>query len=119
MSIAQQRHINRFDLYAAKNLKFKDFEANGVGAVKGKPDGFAFENRRSTRLFSYYVSDNDSLNLNFTVPKDQKTKFKIYESSFDLLSNELFTVPERTNEMIPKPFILNDAIIVTKTIDIN
>mgnify|MGYP000716487188 CR=1 FL=1 len=115
----QQRRINRFDLYANKDVKFKDFEANGIEVPKGSPEGFAFDNRRSTRLFSYFVSDNDSLNLNFTVPKDQKTQFKIYEASFDLLSNELFTVPERTKEMIPKPFILNDAIIVTKTIDIN
>lgn len=119
LSVVQQRRINRFDLYANKDVKFKDFEANGIEVPKGNPEGFAFENRRSTRLFSYFVSDNDSLNLNFTVPKDQKTQFKIYEASFDLLSNEIFTVPERTKEMIPKPFILNDAVIVTKTIDIN
>lgn len=119
MSIVQQRQINRFDLYANKDVKFKDFEANGVEVPKGKPEGFAFENRRSTRLFSYFVSDKDSLNLNFTVPRNQKTQFEIYEASFDLLSNELFTIPERAKEMIPKPFILNDAIIVTKTIDIN
>ena len=119
MSIVQQRLINRFDLYASKDVKFKDFEANGVEVRKEKPEGFAFENRRGTRLFSFFVSDNDSLNLSFTVPKDQKTQFKIYESSFDLLTNDLFTVPKRTNEMIPKPFILNDAVIVTRTIDIN
>lgn len=119
MSIVQQRQINRFDVYASKDIKFKNFEANGVKVHKPSEEGFAFENRRSTRLFSYYVSDNDSLNLNFTVPKNQKTQLKIYESSFDLLSNKLFTVPERTREMIPKPFILNDAVIVTQTIDIN
>ncbi len=118
MSIMQQRRINRFDVYADKDLKFKDFEANGIKVPKGK-EGFAYENRWSTRLFSYFVSDNDSLNLNFTVPKNQKTQLKIYEASFDLLSNELFTVPERTKDMIPKPFILNDAIIVARTIDIN
>ncbi|TJY37705.1 M28 family peptidase [Pontimicrobium aquaticum] len=119
MSIVQQRSINKFDLYAKSEVKFKDFKVNGVEAYKETADGFAFEMRRGNRLFSYFVSDNDSLHLDFTVPKNQKTQIQLYESSFDLLTNELFTIPKRTKEMIPKPFILNDAIIVTKTIDIN
>lgn len=119
MSIVQQRTVNRFDLYANDEVKFKDFKVNSVMAYKETEDGFAFEKRKGNRLFSYFVSDNDSLNLNFTVPKNQNTKIQLYESSFDLLTNELFTVPERPKDMIPKPFILNDAVIVTKTIDIN
>ena len=119
MSIVQQRAINRFDLYVPYEVKFKDFKVNGIAAYKETEDSYAFEKRKGNRLFSYFVSDNDSLNLDFIVPKNQDTKIQLYESSFDLLTNELFTVPKRTKEMIPKPFILNDAIIVTKTIDIN
>jgi hypothetical protein len=52
----------------------------------------------------------------FTVPKDQKTKLLLYEASNDLLENRLFTVPERSDHMIPKPFVLNDAVIITKEI---
>ncbi len=117
MSIVQQRQINRLDLYADKTHTFKDFTVNGV-EVEKKND-FAFKDRNRSRLFTYYISDNDSLNLEFSVPKEQKTKFQMFESSFDLLTNEMFTVPEREADMIPKPFILNDAIIITKSIDIN
>jgi len=32
------------------------------------------------------------------------------------LDNPLFSIPERADNMIPKPFVLNDAIVVKKTI---
>ena len=119
MYITQQRDINRVDVFADTKYVFKDFKVNSVKAYKAHEDNNAFENRRGNRLFSYYVSDKDSLSLEFSIPKDQETKFKIYESSFDLLSNPLFTIPERSESMMPKPFILNDAVIITKTIQIN
>ena len=117
--IKQQRPVNRFDIFADSLSRFKDFEVNGIAAYKQTDEGYAFEPRRRNRLFTHFVSDNDSLHIKISVPKEQKTKLKLYESSFDLLTNELFTVPQRSDEMIPKPFILNDAIIISKTIDIN
>ena len=119
MVIKQQRLINRFDVFADSTQRFKNFKVNGIPAYKANEDAYAFEPRRRSRLFTHFVSDNDSLHIELEVPKSQKTKLKLYESSFDLLTNDLFTIPMRTREMIPKPFILNDAIIVTKTIDIN
>lgn len=108
MRIKQQRDINRIDVYSDTIYVFNDFKMNGVKMKKNKND--------SNRLFSYFVSDGDSLTLEFTVPKTQKTKLLIYESSFDLLTNPLFTVPKRGEDMIPKPFILNDAVVISKTI---
>ena len=46
-----------------------------------------------------------------TPPKDQQTVFRLFESSFDLLTHPSFTVPERGEDMIPKPFVLNDAVM--------
>ena len=55
--------------------------------------------------------------MEITIPANQKnTILELYESSFDLLTNTQFTVPERNKNMIPKPFVLNDAIVVKKTI---
>lgn len=114
--IASKRQANRIDLFANSQYIFKDFNINGVDAYKLNESSYAFENRYNNRLFSYYVVDNEPLELVFTVPKDQKTKLTLYESSNDLLENRLFTVPERSDYMIPKPFVLNDAIIITKEI---
>ena len=117
--IKQQRPVNRFDIFTDSLSRFKDFEVNGIAAYKQTEEGYAFEPGRRNRLFTHFVSDNDSLHIKISVPKEQKTKLKLYESSFDLLTNELFTIPERTKEMIPKPFVLNDAVIISKIIDIN
>ena len=80
---------------------------------------YAFQNTYRNRLFSYYVSDNEPLTMEFSMPKDQTTKFELYESSFDLLNNRHFKIPDRVPSMIPKPFILNDAVIIKKTISID
>ena len=34
--------------------------------------------------------------------------------SFDLLQNELFSIEQRPENAIPKPFVVNDAIIIKK-----
>jgi len=56
--------------------------------------------------------------MQFTVPKEQETILQFYESTYDLLTNQHFTIPSRQNTMIPKPFVLNDAIITKTTIRI-
>ena len=53
-----------------------------------KPNGnyyMVFKERLNNRLFSYYVSDNEPLDMIFTVPASQKTELQIYEASYDLL----------------------------------
>lgn len=119
MYISQQRPVNRMELFADRSIVFKDFNINGVDVYKKNDNANAFDNRWRNRLFSFYVSDNDPLILTFSVPKEQKTIFTLYEASFDLLGNAQFTVPKRQDDMIPKPFVLNDAILVKKTITID
>lgn len=116
LKIQAQRKINRIDIFSDSTNVFQDFKLNGVEVLKDKQDTQAFQRRYNDNLFSFYVSDNASLLMEFSVSKDQRTKFQIFESSFDLLSNGLFSVPARGNDMIPKPFILNDAVILTRTI---
>lgn len=114
--IASKRQADRMDLFSDTQYNFIDFKVNGVDAYKLNSSSYAFENRRSSRLLSYYVVDGEPLEIELTVPIDQRTKLVLYESSNDLLDNRLFTIPERSKEMIPKPFILNDAVIITQEI---
>ena len=116
MYISSQRSVNRYELFANDSIVFKDFNINGLDVYKRDENANAFENRWRNRLFSFYVSDKDPLLLNFSVPKDQKTEIELYEASFDLLSNNQFTIPARSDWMIPKPFVLNDAVLIKKTI---
>ncbi|PWI29982.1 peptidase M28 [Flavobacteriaceae bacterium LYZ1037] len=113
--ISPQRVVNRMDLYADSTNVFTSFNVNGLEIEKNKA-GFVFSEREYNRLFEYYVVDNKFLEIEFSVPKNQKTTFTFYDMSFDLLDNDLFRVEERPNEMIPKPFVINDAVLLKKTI---
>jgi hypothetical protein len=114
--IKSNRDADRIDFFANDSYVFKDFKLNGVDAYKLNEDSYAFENRKHNRLFTYYIVDKEPLEMVFTVPKDQKTKIEFFESSNDLLKNRLFTIPERGPSFMPKPFVLNDAVIIKKTI---
>ncbi|MBT8272438.1 MAG: M28 family peptidase [Bacteroidia bacterium] len=114
--IGPQRNVNRMDLYADTQLMFKDFKINGIEANKRDDQGYAFQSRGSNRLFSYYVSNNEPLEFDFSIPKGQQTKFVLYESSNDLLTDRQFEISSRKDHMIPRPFVLNDAVIIKKTI---
>lgn len=109
------RQAERIDVFSDSTNVFNHAIINGVTAKKGAENKNAFENRLNNRLFTYFVSDNNPLEIRLTIPKNQETTLQFYEATYDLLTNELFSIPNRTNAMIPKPFVLNDAII-TKSI---
>ena len=75
-----------------------------------------FDKRKSNRLFCYYVTNDEPLELEISVPKNQQTSIELYEASNDLLTNPEVPLQQRNNTMIPKPSVLNDAIISKKTI---
>jgi len=116
--ISPQRKVHRMEVFSDSTNLFNAFKINGVDAFRQKDSDYVFEKRWKNRLFSYYVSNNEPLDLLISVPKSQKTTLELYEASFDLLENDSFNIPERPENMIPKPFILNDAIVLKKTITI-
>ncbi len=119
ISVRPQRNIDRIELFSNDTNLFKTFTINGVDAFRKENDKYVFTNRKNNRLFGYHVADDEPLDLIISVPKDQETTFTLYEASFDLLQNNQFTVPKRAKNMIPKPFVLNDAIVVKKSITID
>jgi len=114
LCITPQRFVNRFEFFADKQFNFKTFTINGVHKKLYDGEQFAFGGRRNSRLFAYFMNDQEPINLEFSFPKDEKPSLQFYESSFDLLTNKLFEVPARAKDMIPKPFVLNDAVVVKK-----
>ena len=122
VSIRPQRDVNRIDLFVDKAFNFKKLQANGVSPKDIKySDGNtynAFTKRWSNRLLTYYIRGNEPLELKMQFHKDSVPEMIMYESSYDLLENDLFEVPERAKTMIPKPFVVNDAIMVKKKIDL-
>ncbi|MDN3595723.1 M20/M25/M40 family metallo-hydrolase [Zunongwangia endophytica] len=119
LKIAPNRDSKRMEIYTENITDFNEFEVNGrtpENVKLGEEEFNMFTRRWKNRLLSYYISSKDTLRMNFSIDKSKSAEFILYESSYDLLENEALNVPKRSEAMIPKPFILNDAVIYKKRI---
>lgn len=119
LKIASNRNINRIDFFAGKKVDFQDFKVNNEEALPFEYKGeqyHVFKNRMVENLLTYYVSNRDTLRLEMKLKKGDHPELIMYETSHDLFSNDQFSVPKRPDDMIPRPFVINDAIIIKKTI---
>jgi hypothetical protein len=107
--ITPNRKVNRYDIFANEKLVFHNLKANGAKPLGQK--GSAYR-RKNKKILSYYVVDNEPLEMQFSISKDAAFDMELLESSFDLQTNPLFSMAKRTASMMPTPFVLNDAVIV-------
>ncbi len=110
LCITPQRDVNRLEVFS-NGVELKKASVNNIELSE-----HYLTNRKNGKLITHYISNNDYTELRFAIPKEAKLKLTIYEASNDLLSNAQFTVPERPDDIIPMPFVLNDAVLVIKTI---
>lgn len=116
IKITPNRKVNRYDIFAHENLTFHNLKTNGVKHINQK--GSAFK-RNGRKLLSYYVTDNEPLEMQFSVDSKAVLDMELMEASFDLLSNNMFSIPKRENWMMPTPFVLNDAVVIKQKIKAN
>lgn len=114
--ISPNRKVNRYDIFANENMDFYNFKANGVSLIGWKEAKYR---RNGKKILSYYVVDNEPLQLSFTLDASTKLDMELLESSFDLLENPQFSVAERQDWMMPTPFVLNDAVVIRQKIKPN
>lgn len=119
LKIAPNRQINRMELYEIRDVDFKDFSVNGLQAEEvylGENAFHIFKRRWKERLLTYYATGRDTLRIEFSIAEEDEPEFILYESAYDLIGHEELKVKERPAEMIPRPFVLNDATILKRTI---
>ncbi len=111
IKISPQRKVNRYDIFANRKLKIFNFRVNNTKSVDEKtPEYF----RTGKKILSYYVVDNLPLELEFDINSKSVLDMDLTESSFDLMSS--FGLTQRNLSMMPKPFVLTDAIILKQKI---
>lgn len=115
--ITPQRNVHRIEVFADTSYVFHKLKLNGLEI--GKDHKFKYNNRKTNRFITYYPTENEPLDVQLSMPAHQNLEFTVYESSYDLLNNDLFEIPQRHSHMIPKPFVLNDAVVVKKTVKID
>ncbi|UOB16086.1 M20/M25/M40 family metallo-hydrolase [Abyssalbus ytuae] len=104
-----QRNINRLEVFAnTKNIN--ECMVNSV------PFSKEYLQKRKSKLFTHFVSNNNYTDIKLVLPENENLELTFYEASNNLLTNKLFSIPPRPENTIPMPFVLNDAIVVKKTI---
>lgn len=111
VNITSNRPVNRLELYT-NEVSLIQANVNGISLSE-----FYLANRRRNKLITHYVSDNDATRLELVFPKSESLTLTLAEASNDLLAHPEFSIPQRPDSEIPTPFVLNDAIILLKTID--
>ena len=70
-------------------------------------------------MLIYYMANSDkNVTLTFSIQKDEKLDIILNEISYDLLENPHFSIQPRSEEVMPMPFVTNDAIIISKKLNI-
>ena len=118
VKIAPNRDVNRIELFADRDIDFIRFEANDKVAGNlqpGKSSLHVHKDRWRDRLLSYYATSRDTLRLELSVEKGIHPEITLLEAAYDLLENPQLNVPPRSADMIPRPFVLNDAIVLKRT----
>ncbi len=119
LKIAPNRKVNRMELFLRSSYNFENFTVNGLeaDAIKSGNENFhVFKNRWSDRLLTYHAANADTLYINFTTKENTPPEITLYESSYDLLENLELNVGKRDKTKMPKPFVLNDAVVLKKAI---
>ncbi len=110
LCITPQRDVNRLEVFT-NTINLNSAKVNNIRLSE-----YYLKNRRYGKLITHYISNNDFTEIELSIPKEETLELTFFEASNDLLTNKQFSVPERPKNSIPMPFVLNDAILVTKTL---
>ena len=108
-------NANRIDIIVNDDVLFKKIYVNRKPYSK-KNIMFTSENNRVLTYF--FTQPNEKLDIKFEYESDQKPEILLYQSTYNLIGNKKFGVPERPKEYIPMPFVINDAVVVVKKLKI-
>lgn len=116
--IQPQREVNRIRLFADKDTPFRSLTYNKKVLA---PDSTKtlYKKRYTNNLLSFYMGKGQELEFSFSVPAGIEPEISYREYSFDLLENSKFTISARPAYMMPKPFVVNDAVIIERKINVS
>ena len=108
------RKINKLEFITKTPLKMYQFKVNDVLVNDGK----AYTLKSGTFLIYHLGNEDKKVTLSFAVHKTDNLDIILNEISYDLLRNSNFSIKPRTEEMMPMPFVTNDAIIISKKLSL-
>ena len=112
--ITPSREVNKYELITNSKITLKQFKVNDAIVNNGK--NYTVEN--GTVLVYFMANTDKDVTLSFSIDKEKPLDLILNEVSFDLLTNSNFSIKPRSEEMMPMPFVTNDAIIISKKLKI-
>ena len=110
LTITPKRKINKLEFLTKSKLTLYQFKVNDELVNKGKKHSL-----KSGTFLVYRLGNNDKeVTLSFSVNVDQNLELTLNEVSYDLRTNKNFNLKPRAEDMMPMPFVTNDAIIISK-----
>jgi len=113
LTITPKRKINILQFLTKSKLTLYQFKVNDELVNKGKKHSL-----KSGTFLVYRLGNNDKeVTLSFSVNVDQNLELTLNEVSYDLRTNKNFNLKPRAEDMMPMPFVTNDAIIISKPLN--
>ena len=117
LCVLPNRKLNSIEINSETKNNFKNFSINGTEIPTKIVSKFI--NDKSHRIATYSIVNNVPLELSFSIDTKTKPHIELLEISHDILENNYLNIPKRKENMIPKPFVINDAVITKNTIQFN
>ncbi|WP_124979222.1 M28 family peptidase [Nonlabens xiamenensis] len=111
LKVHSKSPVQRLEIFADEEFQFEDASVNGKPAYKDKNSGKAFPNRYGNRMLSYYIKDNEPLELELVFDAQTAPELQFYAASFDLFNHSELDVRRRDRDEMSMPFVLNDAVL--------
>jgi len=112
--VTPNRKVNKLEFITKNKITLKQFKVNDALVLKGKN----YNTKKGTFLVYTLGNIDKDVTLSFMVNKDEILDFILNEVSYDLLTNPNFSINARSDEMMPMPFVTNDAIIISKKLEL-
>ena len=112
IKIISKRNANKIELLTNIPIKFKTFIVNGEALQNNSNSAFIFSVNKGTVMSYFRTSEDEVVEINFSVESNQQFNLDVMEIKFDLFENTEFDIQPRSEIMMPMPFVLNDATVI-------
>ena len=124
LKISPGRMANSIVIHSNNVMHIKTFNLNGEAVKPEAGNYYLFDTEDNKQILSYYLTPKDTVvDLRFSISKTEKPDLGIISISYDLFENPAIKkikpdIKQRSENMMPMPFVLTDAVVTFKRIQL-
>lgn len=110
--LQSNRASNKFEIVSQDAIKLRKFMVNGIVFKNNENSIYPISMPSGTLLTYFLTESNEQVKIDLVCDKNESFNMDIYDVKYDLLSNKNFSITPREKNMMPMPFVLNDATVI-------